>query len=140
MEKDTSNKIFENVIIICLISVFLCLLFPVIQKIIKDSQVSGAETSAKEIVTNVEVFYSNISILHGTTLPFTITYNEDGYVAYEGNKPLSLNEELTNKGETPTQGTVTIGANGYATVKDLKIGNYICNKTEKDEVKCEKSS
>ena len=77
-----NNRVLENMLIVTLIGIILCLLFPIVQKIVLDADKKGAEASANASIASVQLLFIKENKNHQLILPFTVDYNEQSYNVY----------------------------------------------------------
>lgn len=136
------DKKFENLVIITLLLIVACLLFPIVFKIIEASQLGTAKSSVYGSIDSVKNLYLNeVTSPDSTiTLPFTIKYDNGSYKAYCGSKEIDLNYELDTTGRQPISGQIMWGADDKISVINLKYKDYTCNKEPMGDVECQKNS
>lgn len=135
-----SNKTIENIFIIMLIGIIVCLLLPIVQKISDNSQLSSIESSAKGNMESVKMLYTDESLQQEIALPFTVEYYEGGYNVYSANQKIEIHQQLTEKGRNPISGIITINSDGSTSVTDLKYEKYNCSKSPNGKIKCQRNS
>ncbi len=135
-----SNKTLENIVVVSLVGIIICFLFPIVQNIIYESEEKGAESSVYASIDSVKLLYVVESHKEKIDLPFSIQYNGDSYVAYIGNKPYSTSNKIENKGRKPISGKISIDPNENVTVTNLKINNFVCSMPPKGDLNCKRSS
>lgn len=133
------SKIWETVIVIILIAVVICLVFPIIKIIIAKSQFEGVKNGINATAENVKAFYLNETVTSDVELPFTVTYDADGYTMSSNGHNYVSTTELKSK-IIPTGGTITVNNVNQVSVENLRYKNYICNKTPNTAVSCKEIS
>ena len=73
-----SNRVLENIIIITLIGVIFCLVFPIVQRIIYKSDLEGVKASVYGNIDSVKLLYLTESNSDEIDLPFTVVF----FIAY----------------------------------------------------------
>ncbi len=131
-----SEKIWENVIIFVLLGIVVCFLTPIIQGIFFKTQLSGAKSSAEKLVDTAKLLYQDQSLYREISLPFTIQFRENKtYDLYEKTSKIADNQ-LLDKGQRPTGGSIVIDINGDVTVQNITYGNIVCNMEKNKEMIC----
>jgi len=132
------KNIWENVIIFILIGVVICFLTPLIQGIFYKSQVSGAKTSAVTLVHVARVLYEDMSLEREIVLPFTVQFRENKtYDLYENTTKIASNQ-LVEKGQRPTGGSIIIDQNGDVRAQNITFKDIVCNQEKGKEMICAK--
>lgn len=130
------KNIWENVIIFVLIGIVICFLTPLIQGIFYKSQVSGAKTSAETLVHIARVLYQDMSLEREIVLPFTVQFRENKtYDLYENTTKIASNQ-LVEKGERPTAGSIVIDQNGDVRAQNITFKDIVCNQEKGKEMIC----
>ena len=131
------EKNWEGTLVIVLLLIVLAILTPSLARIIYKSQVDGALSSAKGIVTAVETAYTEGNLLGVISLPFEVKYEDNNYITYSNGEEITI-EKIRTEGRTPKSGSVIIDRTGSVVLRDLKFGFIACNKESKDsEITCE---
>ena len=134
------NRRFEIIVIFMLIGIIICILFPVVQKIIYKSQLSGIESSVHGTISSVQVLYAKSSLTTDISLPFIVEYNKKGYDLYSNSKKITLKEKIDNKGRKPIGGKIIVMPSGEILAENLKFEKFICNKQHLKNVQCIRNS
>lgn len=129
------SKIWETVIVVTLVAVVICLLFPIIKIIIAKSQFEGIKNGVNATAENVKAFYLNETVTSDVSLPFVVTYSDDGYTMTSNGHNYVSSSKLDSK-LVPTGGTITVNDYNQVSVENLRYKNYICNKTPNTSVQC----
>ncbi len=130
------KNIWENVIIFVLLGVVICFLTPIIQGIFYKSQVSGAKTSAEELVDAAQIVYQDLSLTREVVLPFTMQFRQNKtYDLYEDTTKIAA-KQLLEKGKRPTNGSIVIDKNGNVSAQNITYGDIICNMETNKEMIC----
>ena len=130
------KNIWENVIIFVLLGVIVCFLTPIIQGIFYKSQVSGAKTSAEELVDAAQIVYQDLSLTREVVLPFTMQFRQNKtYDLYENITKIA-DKQLLEKGKRPTNGSIVIDKNGNVSAQNITYGDIICNMEINKEMIC----
>ena len=135
-----NNRVLENIIIITLIGVIFCLLFPIVQNIIYKSDIEGVKASVYGSIDSVKLLYLNESNASEIGLPFTVVYDNDSYKTYVGKDEYNTNNKIETHGRKPIGGSINITPAGLVTVSDLKYKNYVCSMPPGGELSCKRSS
>ena len=135
-----SNKTLENIVICILVGIVLCLLLPVVQKIVYKSQLEGAESSANGAIASVQVLFTKANLNEEIPLPFKVKYTKNGYQTYARDKKIKLHTTITNDGEDPIDGEISISLTGDIVVKNLKFSHFTCNKETLKPLECKRNS
>lgn len=134
------NRRFEVIIICMLIGIIICLVFPIVEKIIYKSQLSGIESSVHGAISSVQVLYTKSSLKTDIELPFTVEYTENSYKLYSGISKITLKDKIDSKGRKPIGGKIVITKTGEILAKNLKFEKFTCNKEHLKMVECQKNS
>ena len=130
------KNIRENVIIFVLLGVVVCFLTPIIQGVFYKSQLSGAKTSAQELVATAKILYQDMSLYREVVLPFTVQFRENKtYDLYENTTKIASNQ-LLEKGKRPTNGSIVIDSNGNVYAQNITYDDIICNMQKNKEMVC----
>lgn len=130
------KNIWENVIIFILIGIIICFITPLIQGIFYKSQLSGAQTSAKELVVVSRILYQDLSLSREVVLPFTVQFRENKtYDLYENTTKIA-DRQLLEKGRKPTAGSIVIDTAGEVYARNITFGDIVCNKDKGKEMTC----
>ena len=141
VEAPLSNKTIENIFILMLIGIIICFIFPIVEHTIYKAQLSGVESSVYGNISSVELLYMKAyNDNEQISLPFTIEYKGDSYIAYVAGKEYNMKESLNIKGQQPISGQITINQSGEVSVSSLKYKNFTCNKAANDKVNCTRNS
>jgi len=135
-----NNRVLENMLIVTLIGIILCLLFPIVQKIVLDADKKGAEASANASIASVQLLFIKENKNHQLILPFTVDYNEQSYNVYVNGEEYSSKEQIETKGRRPIGGSISIMPSGIVIAVNLKYKTYTCNKSALGEVECLRNS
>ena len=135
-----NNRVLENIVIITLIGIIFCLLFPIVQKIIYKSDLDGIKASVYGNVDSVKLLYLNESNVDEIGLPFTVVYDYNGYKTYIGKDEYNTNNKIETHGRMPIGGSINITPTGLVTVSDLEYKNYVCSMPPGGELTCKRSS
>lgn len=133
------EKKWETVIVVVLIAVVICLLFPVIKIVIDKARFSGIKSGVNATAENVKDFYLNETIFGTAELPFMVTFNESGYSMFSNGKLYTSDNQLEEK-LIPTGGSIVVDKNNRVSVSNLRYKNYICNKLPNTAVECKEIS
>ena len=135
-----SNRVFENILIVTLIGIIFCLLFPIVQRIIYKSEIEGVKASVYGSIESVKLLYLNESNADEIGLPFTVVYNENGYKTYIGKNEYRAFYKMDIHGRKPIGGTINITPAGLVTVTKLKFKNYMCSMPPGGDLTCKRNS
>ena len=136
------DKKLENMIIITLVLIIGCFLFPIVFSIINNSQEGTIKSTVYGNIDAVKNLYLN-EVTNPTSeivLPFTLEYINRNYRTYCGNEEVFLSNKLEVKGIQPISGKITWGEDDKIVVENLKYRNYTCNKKASGDVECVKNS
>jgi len=130
------KNIWENVIIFVLLGVVVCFLTPLIQGIFYKSKISGAKTSAENLIDTAEILYQDLSLYREVVLPFTVQFRENKtYDLYENTTKIAANQ-LLEKGQRPTNGSIVIDSDGGIYAQNITYNDIICNMEKNKEMVC----
>ncbi len=131
------KNIWENVIVFILLGIIVCLVTPIIQGLFYNSQVSGAKSSAEELVSSISILYGNFSMEREIVLPFTMQFRENKtYDIYEDTTKISSNQ-LLEKGNKPISGSIVMDKNGEIYAQNITYDNgIVCNMEKGKEMQC----
>ena len=135
-----SNRVLENIIIITLIGVIFCLVFPIVQRIIYKSDLEGVKASVYGNIDSVKLLYLNESNSDEIDLPFTVVYTSKGYKLYIGKSEYNANNKIETHGRKPIGGKINISPTGLITVTNLDYKNYICSMPPGGDLVCKRLS
>lgn len=133
MDNTRVIKMVENGLVIIVLFVTIIVLFPSIEKIAEITKKQTAESSTLGAFNMTKDYYTSINLLDAVDLPFKVVYNKnenEGYTLYSANSKYIPSSEINLKieGKMPDSGSVEIKTDGEVEAKNLKFGNYICNK------------
>lgn len=133
MDNTKIIKMIENALVIIVLFVVIIVLFPSIQKMADQTKKQAAETSTLGAFNMAKDYYTSINLLDSVDLPFEVVFDknaENGYTLYSSKKVYTPISSISIKieGKLPESGSVEIRNDGEVETKDLKFGNYTCNK------------
>lgn len=137
---ESNNRKWENVIVIVLIAIIICLLFPIIQSIILNSKLSSTKTSSESVINMAELVYTKASMSQKITFPFVVNFTSDNYTAYAGNDNNIISSDVTFKGRLPESGTIIIYSDGEVAVNNLIYDDIVCNQIKGKNIECFQNS
>lgn len=132
------SRMWENVVVVTLIFIIFCMVFPIVKLSIYKSELSSVKDSVYASMSSVSILYFKESQVNNASLPFTVTYTENNYKIYSNKVVYDGDEKLEKSGMRPTGGYIVINSNGSISVIDLKYNHFVCNKPSNGEVVCEK--
>ena len=93
----------------------------------------AAETSTLGAFNMTKDYYTSVNLLDAVDLPFKVVYDKNessGYTLYSANNKYTPSGGINLKidGKLPESGSVEIKSDGEVEAKNLKFGNYVCNK------------
>ena len=126
-------KMVENGLVIIVLFIIIIVLFPSIKTMAEATKKQTAESSTQGAFNMTKDYYTNINMIEIVDLPFKIEYNkntEKGYIIYSSGREFTPvhNINLKIEGKLPESGSVEIKTNGEVEAKNLKFGQYLCNK------------
>lgn len=133
MDNTRIVKMVENALVIIVLFAIIIVLFPTIQKMAEVTKKQTAETSTLGAFNMTKDYYTSVNLLDAVDLPFKVVYNKNessGYTLYSANNKYTPSSGINLKidGKLPESGSVEIKSDGEVEAKDLKFGNYVCNK------------
>lgn len=133
MDNTKIVKMVENALVIIVLFAIIIVLFPTIQKMAEVTKKQTAETSTLGAFNMTKDYYTSVNLLDDVDLPFKVVYNKNessGYTLYSANNKYTPSSGINLKidGKLPESGSVEIKSDGEVEAKDLKFGNYVCNK------------
>lgn len=135
-----NQKVWENVIIVVLIAIVACLLWPIIQTIFFDSKFSSAQNNTENAIDMVELLYTRASMDQEIPFPFVVTFKDGDYTAYAGSETNIINTKIDHDGKLPDSGHVILSSDGLINAIDLTYDDIICNKFKEQPLECVKNS
>ncbi len=130
------SRMWENVIVVILIMVIFCLVFPIVKLSIYSSQLSSVKDSVYASINSVSLLYFKENQNNNASLPFMVTYTESNYKIYSNKVVYDGDEKLEKSGMRPIGGYIVINSNGSISVVNLEYSNFVCNKSSNGNVKC----
>ena len=133
MDNTKIVKMVENALVIIVPFAIIIVLFPTIQKMAEVTKKQTAETSTLGAFNMTKDYYTSVNLLDAVDLPFKVVYDKNessGYTLYSANNKYTPSSGINLKidGKLPESGSVEIKSDGEVEAKDLKFGNYVCNK------------
>lgn len=133
MDNTKIVKMVENALVIIVLFAIIIVLFPTIQKMAEVTKKQTAETSTLGAFNMTKDYYTSVNLLDAVDLPFKVVYDKNessGYTLYSANNKYTPSSGINLKidGKLPESGSVEIKSDGEVEAKDLKFGNYVCNK------------
>lgn len=133
MDNTKIIKMVENALVIIILFIVIIVLFPSIKKMAEITRKQAVESSVQGVFDMTKDYFTSINMYENVNLPFKIIYNKDvkdGYTIYSANKKYeNMNKiDIEIEGMLPESGSVEIKSDGEIEAKDLKFGEYTCNK------------
>ena len=121
MRNKKGFTLIELLAVIVILAIIAVIATPIITGIIEDAKKSAAADSAYGALDAVKSYYTSTLLEDNTTtLPITVDF---------GNGAASGEVQGSNikmSGTKPTEGTITMTADGTYTVTGLKVNGYSC--------------
>lgn len=128
MRNDNGFTLIELLAVIIILAIIALITTPIILNVVNQAREDAAEDSAWGAINAVEMAYAQEQLKSAIKLPQTVTFT-DGAASVGST-------EVTVSGTKPTEGTVTIGADGTITCTGLIVDEYSCTTTDGNTMTC----